>query len=489
VSANPPFHRAFGALPSSSPRPRLLDIAGGALDVERLRDAIERSLAGRGPFQELEIECNFPGSGNRHLIVAGCPLHGPDGEPMLLLAIDDVTERHMLEASEKQARVESEQANRAKDLFLATLSHELRTPLSTILMSAQVLEKAAAKDSGIRRASAAIQRAVANQARLIDDLLDISRIVSGKLMLDLEAVDLPAVLRTAVDVARGPAEAKGIEIELAVPESLPPIHGDPTRLQQVIANLLHNAVKFTPGGGTVTVGLEAKGGSARLTVSDTGPGLPADILPHIFDRFVQAESSMTRGHGGLGLGLAIVRHIVNVHGGEVHAESDGPNKGSTFTVTLPLASRDEATTPAARRTVTRSVLGIRVLLIEDDEDTREACAAMLEGQGAEVRAASSAEEGRAALDTFVPQVILCDIAMPGEDGYAFVRQLRSRKRGGTTPAAALTALASEADRRRALESGFQMHLAKPIDADRLATAVATLAAWPPRIEPSPPAPA
>jgi two-component system CheB/CheR fusion protein len=484
VSANPPFYRGF-ALASSSHRPRLRDVAGGALDVDKLCDAIERSLAGRCPFQELQITCTFPGGDTRHFVVAGCPLQGAGGEQLLLLAIDDVTERYLLQASETQARLDAEQANRAKDVFLATLSHELRTPLSTILMSAQVLEKAAAQDSAIRRASAAIQRAVRNQARLIDDLLDISRIVSGKLMLDLQAVDFPAVVKSAVEVAQVTAEAKGIHLEIAIPESMPPVHGDPARLQQVVANLLHNAIKFTPEGGTVAVGLEAVEGSARLTVSDTGSGLPAELIPKLFQRFVQAESSMTRHHGGLGLGLAIVRHIADVHGGEVHAESCGINKGSMFTVTLPLAARDGDSTPVAQRTVTRSIRGVRVLLIEDDDDTREACISMLGDRGAEVRAARSSDEGLAILDSFLPQVILCDIAMPGHDGYAFISELRSRERVRNIPAAALTALASEDDRRRALESGFQLHLAKPIDSDRLATAVATLESWPHGSEPPP----
>jgi CheY-like chemotaxis protein len=397
---------------------------------------------------------------------------------MLLLAVDDITERRLLEASEKQARVEAEHANSAKDLFLATLSHELRTPLSTILMSAQLLKNTPTEDPKIRRASAAIERAVGNQARLIDDLLDISRIVSGKLMLDLQAVDLMSVSHSAVDVAQASAEAKGIALELAIHGPLRTLHGDPARLQQVIANLLNNAIKFTPRGGKITVSLAAIDEAAQLTVADTGIGLRAEIIPHLFDRFVQAESSMTRAHGGLGLGLAIVRHIVSVHGGEVRAESPGEGKGATFTVTLPLAAQDgAATTPAARRTVTRSISGVRVLLVEDDDDTRDACATMLEAQGAEVRAAHSVAEGLALLEKFVPQVILCDIAMPGEDGYAFIRKLRSGNHGRREiPAAALTALAGEEDRRRALDSGFQMHLTKPIGADRLATAVATLTA-------------
>jgi two-component system CheB/CheR fusion protein len=477
MSANPHFDRSFASPGNPTGHPRLFELAAGALDVPTLREATERSLATRTSFQDLEIQCTFPGSIRREFVVAGCPIKSVSGGPMLLLAVEDVTKRHLLEASEKQARVEAEQANSAKDLFLATLSHELRTPLSTILMSAQVLKLTETENPKIRRASAAIERAVGNQARLIDDLLDISRIVSGKLMLDLQAVDLASVVQSAVDVAQASAAAKGVALAFTIQGDLRPVHGDAARLQQVATNLLNNSIKFTPKGGKITVDLQAIDGTAHLTVRDTGMGLRAELLPHLFDRFVQAESSMTRIHGGLGLGLAIVRHIVNVHGGQVRAESPGEGRGATFTVTLPLAPQDDVAASIDRRTVTRSVSGVRVLLIEDDDDTREACTTMLEGQGAEVRASRSAAEGLATLETFVPQVILCDLAMPGEDGYAFIHQLRSGNGGRSAiPAAALTALAGEEDRRRVLESGFQMHLAKPIDADRLATAVATLAA-------------
>ncbi len=480
VSSNPHFVRSFPWRTNATEQLGLFELGAGALDVPNLREATERCLAGRASFQGLEVHCTFPDDARRHLVVAGCPIVSASGDPMALFAIEDVTERYQLEASEKQARVEAEQANRAKDLFLATLSHELRTPLNTILMSAQLLKQTDTKDAKVLRASAAIERAVGNQARLIDDLLDISRIVSGKLMLDLQAVDLTSVVHGAVDVAQPSAAAKGVSLELTIRGHLPPVHGDPARLQQVASNLLNNSIKFTPSGGKVTVSLEAIDGSAHLSVTDTGIGLRSELIPHLFDRFVQAESSMTRSHGGLGLGLAIVRHIVNVHGGRVRAESAGEGRGATFTVMLPLAAHDGAATSATRSTVTRSISGVRVLLVEDDDDTREACAAMLEGQGAEVRAAPSVAEGLAAFEEFAPQVILCDIAMPGEDGYAFIKKLRVDRGEMAVPVAALTALAGEEDRRRALDAGFQMHLAKPIDADRLATAVATLVAAPPQ---------
>jgi two-component system CheB/CheR fusion protein len=420
--------------------------------------------------------------------MSGYPIAGTLGAPMLLLALEDITarrafeeERAQLLASEREARLESERANRTKDLFLATLSHELRSPLGVILLQAQILRRAATGDPSVARSSEVIARAAMSQAKLIDDLLDVSRIVSGKLLLDLGPVDLAAVVRVAVDLSRAAAEAKSLELEVAVDDSLGLLYGDAGRLQQVVTNLLANAIKFTPRGGHVSVRLERTDGRVQLTVADDGLGIRPDVLPQLFNRFVQADSSATRNHGGLGLGLAIVRHLVEVHGGEVHAESAGEGKGSTFRVTLPVGSGRTLAAAPATRVATADIAGVRVLLVEDDDDTREACATMLGQLGADVRAAPSAAAGLAMLEGFRPQVILSDIAMPGEDGYDFIRSVRrlDPERGGGVPAAALTALAGEADRRRALEAGFQMHIAKPVDSSRLATAVATLAAWKP----------
>jgi two-component system, chemotaxis family, CheB/CheR fusion protein len=479
VSANPPFYQQFAAPPKSAAQTNLFELAGGALDAPALREATGRALASRTHFQALEVNCTLPSSGTRELMIAGCPIQSAEGADMVLLAIEDITERRQLERSEKQARVEAESANRAKDLFLATLSHELRTPLGTIMMAAQLLRNNAGANAKVQRASEAIERAVVNQARLIDDLLDISRIIAGKLMLDLQAVDLTSVVQNAVTVAEASAEAKDIAITWSAVGDLNPVHGDPARLQQVVSNLLNNAIKFTPRGGKINVSLASTDGTARIVVRDTGVGISPELIPHLFDRFVQAESAMTRTYGGLGLGLAIVRHIVEVHGGEVRADSDGVGHGATFTVTLPqLAQAATSLSLPVKRTVSRSIRGVRVLLVEDDDDARDVCTAMLEEQCADVRAAPSVAEGLAVVEAFAPQVILCDIAMPGEDGYAFIHKLRSMKRGNQTPVAALTALAGEADRKRALEAGFQLHLTKPIDAEQLATAVATLAAWP-----------
>ncbi|HWN67065.1 MAG TPA: CheR family methyltransferase [Haliangium sp.] len=484
VSANHAFYHDFEVSPDATEGIGFFDLSDGAWDAPALRQAVEGSLAAHARFRDLAIQREFPRVGRKDLTIAGCPIQRGEQGAMLLLAIEDVTARRMLEASEKQARLEAEQANRAKDLFLATLSHELRTPLTAILMSAQVLQRTATQDPRVQRASAAIERAVGNQARLVDDLLDISRIVSGKLLLALEAVDLASVVHGAVDVARGAAEAKGLDLKVAIHGALDPIHGDAARLQQVVANLLNNSIKFTPRGGNIAISLEAIEGYAQITVTDTGIGFAPEILPHLFDRFVQAESAMSRSYGGLGLGLAIVRHLVEVHGGEVRAESPGEGRGATFRIRLPLAAHGVAPGASVPSTVARSIAGVRVLLIEDDEDTRNAFAMMLHELGAEVRAAASAAEGMAAVEEFRPRVIFCDVAMPGEDGYAFIRKLRSQgpNRGGQTPAAALTALAGEQDRTRALDVGFQMHLTKPISSARLAAAVGVLSAWTPQAD-------
>jgi two-component system, chemotaxis family, CheB/CheR fusion protein len=477
LSANSAFHESFAIPPGRTEGAKFFELLGGVWDVASLRSAVEASLVGHGRFRDVEIQLTFPAAGQRDLLLAGRPIASASGQWMLLLVIDDVTERRMLEHSEERARVEAEQANRAKDLFLATLSHELRTPLSTILISAEVLQRSGTQDPKIIKASAAIERAVGNQTRLIDDLLDISRIVSGKLMLDLAAVDLTQVVRAAVDVARSAAESKKIELSLIVHGLIGTVYGDAIRLQQVFANLLNNSIKFTPRGGKINVTVSGTSGQAEIVIEDDGIGIAADILPHLFERFVQAEGSMTRAHGGLGLGLAIVRHLVNVHGGEVHAESAGPGQGgATFRVRLPLSV---STVVRAPRFASGSVDGVRVLLIEDDDDTRESFAMMLEALGAEVREATSAAIGLATVMSFRPQVIMCDIAMPVEDGFSFIRSLRSLtpEQGGQTPVAAVTALAGEADRRRVLDAGFQMHLPKPIDSLRLAAAVGNLSVW------------
>jgi two-component system, chemotaxis family, CheB/CheR fusion protein len=486
LSANDAFFAMVALSAMATGAESVFELGEGLFREPALQRALEDSLAEGTPFTALELTREVPHIGRRVLHLTGRSIVWGAGAKRVLLAIDDVTELRSLETeraqlleSERQSRVEAERANRAKDLFLATLSHELRTPLATMLMSAQILRRVASEDRRIERASASIERAAAAQARLIDDLLDVSRVVSGKLLLDLGPVDLAAVVQEGVDAAQPSAQAKGLELELDVDAEVGTVYGDAARLLQVVNNLLNNSIKFTPHGGRVAIQLERiEGGRAQLTVSDTGIGIRPEVLPQLFSRFVQADSNVTRTHGGLGLGLAIVRHLVDVHGGAVHAESPGEGKGSTFRVTLPLGSADSAIVSGKPTTVVQGIEGVRVLMVEDDDDTRDAYATMLTELGAEVRAAPSAAAGLALLEEYRPQVILSDIAMPGEDGFTFMQRVRrlAPERGGRVPAAALTALASDADRERAMQSGFQLHVAKPVDATRLAAIVRMLAA-------------
>jgi two-component system, chemotaxis family, CheB/CheR fusion protein len=485
LTANRAFLDAFVQTADTVEGASLLELGEGMWDVPQLRRALQQSLARAAPFTDLELTFELPDR-RRVLSLTGRSVSWIGQESRVLLAIHDVTtmraleaERAQLLASETQARVEAERATRAKDIFLAVLSHELRTPLSAILMSAQLIENAGIDDRRITRASAAIERAANTQARLIEDLLDISRIVSGKLLLNLGPVELEDVVSDAVEQARLSANAKGLTLDLSIQGPLGFVYGDAARLAQVVSNLVTNAIKFTPRGGRVDVVLARAEDQATLTITDTGMGISAEVLPRLFSRFTQADSSVTRSYGGLGLGLAIVRHLVEAHGGTVQAASEGTGKGSTFRVTLPLGidARDEQHTEP--RVAVRSIRGVRVLLVEDDDDTREAYAAMLERFGADVRAVRSASEAMVALEELHPQVVLSDIAMPGEDGFTFMRRVRQLPpgRGGQTPAAALTALAADEDRQRALEAGFQLHVAKPVDASKLASIVALLADW------------
>jgi two-component system CheB/CheR fusion protein len=479
VSANAAFMRIFGVSAPTAIGKSILDIDASLSSA--LCHRVPATTAKDGSFvEEIVAETR---DGRRVLVMTGRSIAPLASDPFLLVSMDDVTDLRALEAeranlleSEKQSRLSAERANRAKDLFLATLSHELRTPLTTMLLSTQLLGKLAHEDSKIARASATIERAVNAQSKLIDDLLDVSRIVSGKLLLDLSPVDIRACVENAVEVARLTASSKSVGLELVTDKEIGTVCGDPLRLQQVVTNLLNNAIKFTGRGGRVSVHLARYDNKVKLTVSDTGVGISADMLPHVFDRFIQGDSTVTRRQGGLGLGLSIVRHLVTMHGGEVGAESQGEGKGATFCVTLPLGGSDVLEAEPASRTSVRDIAGIRILLVEDDDGTREACVAMLQELGAEVWASPSAADGLVAVTEFRPQVILSDIAMPGEDGLSFIQRVRqlSREEGGAVPAAALSALAHDDDRKRAIAAGFDMQLAKPIDSARMVVAIGKL---------------
>jgi signal transduction histidine kinase len=391
-------------------------------------------------------------------------------------------DRRLLLQREQQARLEAQAANRAKDEFLATLSHELRTPLNAILGWARLLSSGNLDPATSLRAVEIIERNTRLQAQLIDDLLDISRIITGKLRLELRAVELTSILDGALDSVRPTADARGITLECNLPDGSDPILCDPARMQQVIWNLLSNAIKFTPHGGTVTLRAARSSGSVVITVSDTGTGIDPAFLPHVFDRFRQQDPVTTRAHGGLGLGLSIVRHLVELHGGHVRASSEGAGRGATFTVTIPAAppAADHGVEAVAQTAALPadlpSLAGVRVLVVDNEADARALVAAILEGCGAHVTTAESAAEAVDQIQRERPDVLLSDIAMPGEDGYSLIRRLRAMDRDGRPlPAAALTAFATAADRARALLAGYQAHVAKPVEPSELAAVVAALA--------------
>jgi signal transduction histidine kinase len=393
----------------------------------------------------------------------------------------EIAERRRIEEERAQLLVREQQANRLKDEFLATVSHELRTPLNAVLGWARVLRSANVHPALQARALESIERNAQSQARLIEDILEVSRIVTGKLRLRVKALDLAQVIDAAVDVVRPAAEAKDIALQTDITRRPWQSVGDPDRLQQIVWNLLSNAVKFTPRGGTVTAALARTSGSDEIIVSDTGKGIDPAFLPHVFAPFRQADASTTRDHGGLGLGLAIVRQLTELHGGTVRAESLGIDRGSRFIVALPAQQTAPAPDSGRHRAAVVNagppdLAGVRVMVVDDDRDARELLTATLGYYGADVTAADSAAEALALLPEVRPDVLLSDIGMSGEDGYSFIRRVRSLPpdRGGHIPAVAITAYATAADRAEAMSSGFQLHVPKPFDPIELARTVQRL---------------
>jgi signal transduction histidine kinase len=371
-------------------------------------------------------------------------------------------------------------ANRAKDEFLAVLSHELRTPLTPILSWTVLLREGMLDDATRRRAIETIERNARLQARMVDDLLDVSRAITGKLRLNVAPIALEPVIQAALASAASAAAAKAIRVETELPDP-GLVSGDPERLQQVVWNLLSNAIKFAPRGGRVAVRLVRVADQAQLTVSDDGPGIAPTLLPRVFERFWQADSSMTRAQGGLGIGLAVVRQIVELHGGTVRAESEGEGRGATFTVTLPVLSAVGDCPPEDPVAPARSTRfhGLKALVVDDDADTCEIVGAVLAKAGAEVRTCLSASQALAAMDAWVPDILVSDIAMPGQDGYALIRKVRARRteEGGAVPAVALTAYGRSEDRMKALSAGFQVHVGKPVEPRQLVNVVASVTGY------------
>ncbi len=413
------------------------------------------------------------------------PIRDEGGRVTKLLSISrDISEqkraeeeRNQLLEREREARADAERATQMKDEFLATLSHELRTPLNSIVGWVGVLKQDQSRET-MRKAIDVIDRNSRRQSQMIDDLLDVSRIVSGKLPLEVQRVDLVSVISEAVTSAQPAADAKGVHLTTVYDASVD-VHGDPVRLQQVVWNLVSNAIKFTSRDGTVHVGLRSLNGHAHIEIADNGQGIAPDVLPHIFERFQQADSSSTRRHGGLGLGLAIVKNLSEMHGGSVMASSAGVGHGATFTVLLPLnpssLARAEPVESAPRSNAL--LTDIVVMVVDDEADARDLVQRLLEDAGARVSACDTAQAALQTIqDGFVPDVIVSDVAMPEQDGYDFMKRVRQMKAPmSSIPAAALTALARVADRRRALLAGFQTHLTKPVDPTELVATVASLA--------------
>jgi signal transduction histidine kinase/ActR/RegA family two-component response regulator len=389
----------------------------------------------------------------------------------------DEAQRKQLLAQEQAAREEAERANRIKDEFLAVLSHELRSPLNPILGWSRLLQSRKLDETKTVQALSTIERNAKLQSELIEDLLDVSRILQGKLSLNVAPVNLASIIRAAMETVRLAADAKSIQVEASLEPDVGLVSGDSTRLQQVIWNLLSNAVKFTPPGGQVNIRLERLQGSAHIRVSDTGQGIAPDFLPYVFDYFRQANATTTRKFGGLGLGLAIVRHLVELHGGTVRAESLGEGQGATFVVRLPLmptplkANQDE---PSPEQSL--DLNGIKILVVDDETDTRELLVFLLEEQGAQVTAATSAHEALLVLTQAKPDVLLSDIGMPDMDGYMLIQQVRTLapEQGGQIPAIALTAYAGETNQQQVIAAGFQQHISKPIEPEVLVSAIAHL---------------
>jgi CheY-like chemotaxis protein len=377
--------------------------------------------------------------------------------------------------AERESRASAEDANRRKDEFLAILSHDLRSPLNAVLTWIQVLRSPEVDDKARAQALVSLERIARLQTRMVEDLLDISRITSGKLSIELQEADFALILRSAVDTMMATAREKGVEVGMALDAKCVPMRGDPARLQQVIGNLLSNAVKFTPRGGRITVQLACPESFAELRITDTGEGIAPEVLPHVFDRFRQGGTSTTKRHGGLGLGLAIARHVVELHGGTIKAESEGDGRGATFRVRLPL-ERASAVADAALPAPSAGAIdlaGIRVLCVDDDPDTCLALEHVLQQAGCSVRTAGSVPEALRLVALEPPDVVITDLAMPDQDGYALLEALRSREcEGGPVPSViVLTAAATPQDRQRVTTGGFTLHLTKPVEPNELLTAV------------------
>lgn len=451
-------------------------------DLGWVTEAIQDHFAGKTQFYTTEHRVRCKDGTYKWILARGQALWDEAGNPIRMVGSHtDITPAKQMEAALRQQAETLAEANRLKDEFLAVVSHELRTPLNSILGWSQILGSRKLNESTTARALETIERNAKLQKQLIEDLLDVSRVIQGKLSLTVSPTNLVPIIEAAIETVRVAADAKAVQLQSLLDDSVGLVNGDADRLQQVAWNLLSNAIKFTPEAGCVQIQLTRVADHVQITVSDTGIGIKAEFLPYVFDRFRQQNSSKTRTYGGLGLGLAVVRHLVELHGGTVHVDSRGEGQGTTFTVQLPLFEgvRGEE----GERNITSSpqqltpLAGLQILVVDDDADTREFLVAALTEYGGDVKAAASAREALEAFERFKPDVLVSDIGMPGEDGYALIRQVRilEPKQGRNLPAVALTAYATESDRAKALDAGFQQHLPKPVEPDKLVAVVAYLA--------------
>ncbi len=464
-------------------------------DIDRVRNAVRDAISGVRDY-ETEYRCVWPDGTIHWVLVRGRASTAAGGKTRRLIGVTlDITERKTAEEertalleSERIARANAERAGRMKDEFLATLSHELRTPLNAILGWSQILATNTGDPDDLSEGLRTIERNARAQTQIIEDLLDMSRIISGKVRLDVQRVSLLAVVQAAVDTVKPTADAKGVRLQVVLDPKAGLVSGDPNRLQQVFWNLLTNAIKFTPRNARVQVLLERVNSDLEVSVIDSGEGIAAEFLPYVFDRFRQADASTTRRHGGLGLGLAIVKQLVELHGGRVRAQSAGLGKGATFIVTLPVTVVHSEDEPADRRHPRATngiavpvdsaddIAGIRVLVLDDEQDSRELVVRLLQDRKAIAFSAATATQALELIKAERPDVIISDIGMPGEDGYAFIRRVRilPPENGGQTPAVALTAYARAEDRVAAARAGFQQHITKPVEPAELIAVIASL---------------
>ncbi|MBD2247987.1 chemotaxis protein CheB [Nostoc sp. FACHB-888] len=496
--ANRSFYETFQVSPSQTTQSLIFELGNGQWNLPGLQQILEDILANDTTIQNLEIEHCFEQIGQKTMLLNGWKIIQQGEAQRILLAIEDISERKQFElersellAQEQSARQEAETANQAKNEFLSNLSHELRNPLNTIQGWAQLFRTRNLDSEAVTRAWSVVEQSAKVQAKLIDDLLDVSRITSGKLHLNTRVIDLVSVVDAAIKSIEFSAEAKGIQIVSQLNSAT--VVGDFDRLQQVLWNLLTNAIKFTPADGRVGIMLEALDTHARIQVSDTGIGIPADLLPYVFDRFRQGDSSSSKTSPGLGLGLSIVRHLVELHGGAVQAQSPGQGKGTTITIKLPLRSMPPEITPPTYlepsllsetpdtldgKNSSLTLEGLCILAVDDQADSRDLIRWMLSDFGAEVVVVTSAREAIAALTESPSRydLLLADIGMPEEDGISLIRQVRELEAlaGGQIPAAAITAYVTEQERQRAIDAGFQMYLAKPIQLTQLVVMTANL---------------